>query len=211
MNGTISILPSTYDVQYIVEKAGLYNHYGYEPHEDGIHLVYPIASYEEVISAIQSYEVDYLEIMLPKKLDEIDTKRKATLDTTTVANLTGAVVGLERHPDRPCINWQYGAGKFFAIPRDMMFAMADAAFAYMQSCFDHAKQLTERALAAQNITELGAVNVDAGWPGDETVPPVEPTEPVEPEPVDEDTDTGEVEPAPSDEPEPEVDPESEAA
>jgi len=228
MNGTISILPSTYDVQYIVEKAGLFNHYGYEHHADGIHLVYPIAEYEQVNAVIQTYEVDYLEVLLPKKLLEIDTKRKSkvmgftfsglaiTLDTTTVANLTGAVVGLERHPDRAFINWQYGSGKFFSIPRDMMFAMADAAFAYMQLCFDHAKGLTERCFEANDIIELEAIDVNAGWPGDTIAPAAEteptPTNPTEVEPVEpDDEDAGEVEPAPSEESEPDSDPESEAA
>ena len=205
MSGTISILPVSYDVSYIIQKVGLFNHYGYETKEDGIHFVYPVANYDAVMAVINSYEVDYCEVLLPKILADIDRTRKVKvlafdfmgmqiiMDTTTIANLTAAVVGLDRQPDRTHINWQIGAGKFASIPRAVMYAMADQAFLYVQSCFDHAKALTETALAAKNISELNAINVESGWPSD----PVPPTaEPDDTPPAGEETDTPEEPEAP---------------
>lgn len=175
---TLSILPKHYDIAFIIEKAGVVNHYGYETKDDGIHFRYLVDDYDAVQSAITSYPVDYRARMVPNMLATVAHLRDErvlgftfqgmpiSLNDKTIANLTAATVGLERNPDVASINWAINAETFVELPREVVLAMADAAFRHVQRCFDAQKIIAQEIMTAPDIEVLRAMDLHdhAAWP-----------------------------------------------
>lgn len=175
----VSVIPGNYDPAFIFAKAGVANHYGYDEQEDRTYkLGYRVEDGEAVVAAIESFPVDYLEVALPLKLAEISAERDVRirnfsfngfhieLDDETKANLTGAALGLMRNTSVESLDWSLGGGQFLNLPRDFVFALADAAFMHVQNTFTAHKMLCSMAEAAMNIEALTAINVtsDTYWP-----------------------------------------------
>jgi hypothetical protein len=196
-----STVPGHYDPIFLRNSAKVYNNFGSERNlSGGLDLVYPVADYDAMQAAIARYPVEHLAIELPERVDAIVALRKVKmeafqfmgmtigLDPDTRGNLTGACLGLMRSPDIPHIDWQVTPGMFVAIPREVVMAMADSAFRYIQACFTHARVLTDAVQAAKDINELAAIDINKGWPQDavpvpEGLPPVPDLPPVDPDPV----------------------------
>lgn len=173
-----SILPAHYDMDFLTDAAGVVNHYGYERKEDGVHFVYAVDDYDAVQAAISAYPTAYLSIMVPRAIHLVSQNREARLanfsfngmvvplDTVTIANITASAVGLQRDPTRTAINWSLGKGQFVTIPRDVMLALADAAFAYVNDCFDAQKTIVEEIQSAADIEVLRAIDIASheAWP-----------------------------------------------
>lgn len=169
-------------MDYIIQKAGVTNHFGWELKEDGIHFKYRFDDHDAVQSVLNTYPVDYLAVALPRVIDAITEKRKQSilgftfgglpveLDQTTQTNLVGAAVGMTRNPSITHLDWHLGYGVFTTLPRDLLLAIADASFAYIQDCFSRQRQLTEAAVLAKDIFELKDIDIHAGWPRDPMLP-----------------------------------------
>lgn len=173
-----SILPDYYDVPFILEAAGVTNHYGHIAHEDGIHLHYLVEDFEAVQAARLAYPVAYRAVMVPDMIHEVSQTRerklavfafngiRVPLDMATIANLTASAVGLERDPDRQSINWSLGKGQFVTLNRAVVDALAKAAFAYVNDCFDAQKAIVEEIQSAADIEVLRAIDIASheAWP-----------------------------------------------
>lgn len=174
----ISILPSHYDVDFIVKQAGVTNHFGYPAQDDGIHFRYRVEDYDAVQTAIDAYPVAYRAVEVPKLIHVVSRTREqklaafvfngmaVPLDTVTIANLTASTVGLTRDVNRAAINWSLGKGVSLTIPRAVMLALADAAFAYVNDCFDAQKVIVEEIQSASDIEALRLIDVAGheAWP-----------------------------------------------
>lgn len=176
MATSLSILPLNYDIPFIIKKAGVVNHYGYETLEDGIHFKYQVSDYEKVQAVISAYPVDYLAVIRPIIIESLVSKRqevvlnfsfngiKQPLDQITQTNLAGAAIGLQRNESILQFDWHLGGGKFITLPRVVIFAMADMAFVYLQAAFTRQRELTEQVMAADDIFDLAAIDINTGWP-----------------------------------------------
>lgn len=175
---TLSILPAHYDLEFIIKGANVINHFGYEMKADGIHFRYQVDDYDAVQSVIASYRTTYCAVMAPRLIDFVSKTREAKLaafqfngmtiplDLVTSANLTGSAVGLTRDQNRLSVNWSLGKGQFVTIPRKAMLALADAAFAFVNDCFDAQKIIVEQIKAAADIEELRLIDIAGheAWP-----------------------------------------------
>ena len=177
MATSISILPKSYDIEYIIEQAGVVNHYGFEEREDGIHFKYRLDDYDAIQNELDVYPTKYLAIALPKRIDELIELKKQkvlgftfggmpiVLDETTLTNISGCVLGLERNPVDG-IDWHLGQGVYIFIPREQMFAIADSAFLHVQGCFSRQKRLMNDLREAKDIFELDDIDLNTDWPTD---------------------------------------------
>lgn len=177
MNAT-SIFPKHYDANFIIEQAGVTNHYGYEIGEENITFRYPLEQLDAVSEIVENYPVAYRSVMAPRAIHLVSRTREAKLatfsfngmtvplDLATISNLTASAVGLQRNPNRASINWSLGKGQFVTIPRDVMLALADAAFAYVNDCFDAQMAIVAEIKAAPTIDELRALDIASheAWP-----------------------------------------------
>lgn len=77
MANSLSILPLHWDIDYIMAKANLANHFGYEVKADGIHFRYLTSDYDAVQAVITAYPTSYTEVMKPKKWEDVKKKRDA--------------------------------------------------------------------------------------------------------------------------------------
>lgn len=180
MFAAFNIIPAGYDIDYLAQTTGIAI-MGREAQGDGsVKITYsspPTSNnFENMTDAIENYPVTYLSVALPKKISQITMVRNEKikaftfggtwieLDLETKANIVGVVSGLDRNPDVPGINWSLGGGNFVFLPRAHLYALADAAFLYIQGCFTHFRTLCETAQAAANIFELDSINEGMGWP-----------------------------------------------
>lgn len=191
-----STIPFGYDLDFITSRAGV-SVYGQELLVDGsVRITYQSpppqpgesSKFQLVTAGIENYKSDYLAVARPQKWEQIAAQREdrikqfyfggllVVLDLETKANLAGVVIGLDRNPDITGIDWSLGDGVFVFLSRETLYAMADAAFLYIQACFSRAKALTDEANAATDIDALAAIDITSGWPDNGA--PVEP----EPEP-----------------------------
>lgn len=172
-------IPASYDLKFLEQKSGI-KILGVGDNGDGtVVITYDNPSgsgnFEKMTETIADYEVDYLVIALPKRMEEVRILRNhyisgftinglhIELDLETKANIVGAVSGLDRNPSVAGIDWSLGGGEFIWLSRAMIYAIADAAFLHIQSCFTQHKAKVTLLKAAQNLTELEAVNVSSGW------------------------------------------------
>lgn len=175
---TLSILPAYYDLPFIIEKAGVLNHYGYETKEDGFHFRYLVDDYDAVQAAIASYPTDYVAVMRPGLIHLVSKFREnkvasfsfggmtIPLNLETVGNLTAAAYGLERNGAVESLEWSLGKGAFVTLPRTTVFALADAAFTFVQGCFKAQKAIVTEIMSAPDIEVLRAINIaeHEAWP-----------------------------------------------
>lgn len=174
---TINI-PADWDVNYIVEKAGLTFGYGVGPAKDGvITLNFYGGDYDAALRAVEEYPTAYADKARPGKLREISDERDRRiknfqygpftidLDGEAKRDLADAALGLMRNEDVLAIDWSLGNGEFIELERDTLLALADAAFMHVQTTFAAHRQLAERVKAAADVTELDAIDVadDANW------------------------------------------------
>lgn len=171
-------VPKEYDYQWIadrvgvriigVEEAGLYHRVNYDGSEESY--------FDDFSNAVAQYKYIYLPVAVASLKDELVEirKKKVTefsfggmslvLDYVTEARITSAAVYLDRNPSVTELNWDAGKGSFVTIPRANMLALADAAGAYVQDCFNHSKSLVEQIEACVDTDQLDAIDITAGWP-----------------------------------------------
>jgi hypothetical protein len=175
-----NIVPKGYDIDFIATYTGIEILGRTERSDGSTEIMYRNAdgsgNFTRVSEAIENYAVDYLNIALARKIQQITAVRNErihaftfggitiVLDLETKANIVGAVSGLERNPSVAGLDWSLGDGNFIFLPRDMVFAMADTAFNYVESCFTKAKDLVAECKAASNINDLDAIDIESDWP-----------------------------------------------
>jgi hypothetical protein len=196
-----SKLPMIYDIDFISNRAGVTNHFGFEVLTDpdtGVeekHFGYLVKDFDAIQEAIDAFPVEYAAILRPLKIKKIISTRKEKIKEFTFAGLTieldhisesrisGAALFLMRNESVPGINWDIGEGTFIEIPREFFLMLADAAGQYVQHCFNHSRDLVAAAIAAEDIFALEALEIDTGWeiPVPEGVPDLGTPDP-EPDP-----------------------------
>jgi hypothetical protein len=85
-------------------------------------------------------------------------------DRTTQAKLTAAYVKASTDSLYEIANWKFGAGTFGTLDASTIIAAADAVELHVQACFSNEASLSASVLAASNISELNAIDLQAGWP-----------------------------------------------
>ena len=86
------------------------------------------------------------------------------LDAKTEDAIHKGIKGLERSPPGATIKFEIKPGYVTAMDLIWMEALGDAAFALVQSCFDHSALLCEQAWAAETLEDLRAIDITTGWP-----------------------------------------------
>lgn len=178
MSIATSTFPKHYDLQFIITKAGVVNHYGHEIAEEEIIFRYPVENIDAVAEIVESYPVAYREVMVPAMINHVSFVRARKIATFTFggmtiplndktqADLTGAALGLTLDPEVLTLNWSLGNGASVTLDRDTVLAMAKAAFRHVQDCFTAQKTINEAIKAAADIEELALIDVanHEAWP-----------------------------------------------
>ena len=86
------------------------------------------------------------------------------LDAKTEDAIHKGIKGLERSPPGTVIQFEIKPGFVTAMDLIWMEALGDAAFALVQSCFNHSALLCEQAWAAETLEDLRAIDITTGWP-----------------------------------------------
>lgn len=86
------------------------------------------------------------------------------LDAKTEDAIHKGIKGLERSPPGTTIKFEIKPGYVTAMDLILMEALGDAAFALVQSCFNHSALLCEQAWAAETVEDLRAIDITTGWP-----------------------------------------------
>lgn len=179
-------IPDSYDLKFLEQKSGI-KILGVGNNDDGtVVITYdnPTGSgrFEAMTETIADYEVDYLEVALPRRIEEVRLLRDnyisgftinglhIELDLETKANIVGSVSGLDRNPQVAGIDWSLGGGQFVFLSRAMIYGIADAAFLHIQACFTQHKAKVTLLKAATNLSELAAVSITSGWPSGPGLP-----------------------------------------
>lgn len=175
-----SNIPKEYDIEFIGEHSGV-EFDGRMEHDAYVRVYYmdPDGDKLDIVAdTIANYDVAYLIKRLPERIAEVQALRDEKigsfvfggmaieLDLETKANLTGVVSGLDRNPDVEGLDWSLGGGEFVYLDRATLYGLADAAFLHVQACFSHARTVITTLKEQTNCTELNAIDVTAGWPGD---------------------------------------------
>lgn len=172
-----SVIPDTYDFEWMAEQCST-SVYTVNDLEDGtLEVHYGSHAASAFADLVENYDTAYVSVAAAEKKAVVVAMRKEKvkqfvfngmpidLDAVAEARITGAVVYLDRNPTVTEINWDpAGNGNFVTIPRDTMLAMGDAAGDYVQGCFNNSKALVEAIAAATTLTELDAIDIEAGWP-----------------------------------------------
>lgn len=86
------------------------------------------------------------------------------LDAKTEDAIHKGIKGLERSPPGTTIKFEIKPGYVSAMDLIWMEALGDAAFAWVQACFDHSAVLCDLAWAAETVGDLRAIDITTGWP-----------------------------------------------
>lgn len=179
-NGARSIVPDTYDCDFILAQAGGPNHSGWRQNNDGTKLIaYHPDNLQQVVAIIDDYEALHLEkVAKPAARKAIAALGRAKarafafegmpieLDQSTEARISGAVTYLTRNTSVIELHWDLsGDGDFVKLPSATVLALGDAAGAHIQACFANRKALTDAVNAATSAAELALVDLQTGWPG----------------------------------------------
>lgn len=176
-----ALIPSAYDPVYLRDRANLFSA-SWDEDRSGETYVFRTdseAAWSRLIEARDAYPVTYLADQLrPRLLREMSVERdrkiasftfsgmSIALDAVTRANLTAAVVGLDRCADVDAIEWSLGEGHFVTLQREDVLALADAAFRYVQACFAAHKLIADEIKAAETIDDVAGLDLAAheAWP-----------------------------------------------
>ena len=86
------------------------------------------------------------------------------LDAKTEDAIHKGIKGLERSPPGTTIKFEIKPGYVTAMDLIWMEALGDAAFAWVQACFDRSAVLCEQGWAAETLEDLRAIDITTGWP-----------------------------------------------
>jgi predicted secreted protein len=84
-------------------------------------------------------------------------------DERSQAKLVGACLAATLDADYS-VQWKLGNGDFVTLDHDQIIAIAQAARAHVQACFDHEATLAGAIEAAANEQALAAIDIEVGWP-----------------------------------------------
>lgn len=170
-------IPADWDIKFLLRDGMSFGYSVSDEHDGQVRLRVHAWDLDKVTAAVASYPTDYLAVLLPPKLAAISAERdrriqsftfggKAIpLDESTKLNLDCAALGLMRNTSVAALDWSLGNGEFITLPRDVILAMADAAFLQTQHLFSKHHAICEAVKTAHTIDELNAINEkdDATW------------------------------------------------
>ena len=180
MSSSLSILPLHYNIDFIVDKSNVSNHFGYEVKEDGIHFRYQTSDYESVIDAIDAYQIQYAaEVMKPTMLQNIAAIRWTKcqrftylgVDTWAHAALTDlCAAALDMMLDEDAgiastpVPWKLAEGEWRLWSLEDLRQYGKAIRIHVQACFNREQELANLISAATTVDELDLINVNGNWP-----------------------------------------------
>jgi hypothetical protein len=180
MSIAYNTVPVGYDIDFIARFSGVIITGRSQNGDGSTEITYrnPDGSgnFERVSQTIDNYAVEYLPVALTAKIADIQSLRNTkiqaftfmgmtiVLDLEAKSNIAGAVIGLDKNPDVAGLDWSLGNGNFIFIPREMMYALANSSFLYIEACFSHAKELINACKACTDIHQLVAIDTSLGWP-----------------------------------------------
>lgn len=180
MTETINFpIPSYMDANFIKNKLGIEQPWGYGPTSDSSWqvIIFDKARLEEVEAAIQTYDADFLffqKQMTSTRLANIrwlKTQRFTYDGVLTHADQAMAVVlgalELRRRRSVPAgyqQTWKLNENQFRkwteADIETFGFAISD----HIQACFDNEEAISDLIWAATSLEELDAIDITVGWP-----------------------------------------------
>lgn len=136
----------------------------YEEDENGIiNQIYPV---EEIpLSEIKSEKL----ALLDQKRWEVEVGGMnfgpfyIRTDANSTAKMTAAFISAALDPNYMVPNWEVSPGNFVTLDNQTILALGTAVRQFIQSTFDHKKDLADQIEAAQNVQELDAIDIYDGW------------------------------------------------
>lgn len=86
-------------------------------------------------------------------------------DEGSRGNITGAVALFDNDPTLTAIDFEAQPGIWVTLDEATMRAIGVAVGRHVQACFSHARALDEALAAATTDAALDAIDIEAGWPG----------------------------------------------
>lgn len=176
---TLSKIPVTYDIEYLMNKIVKHLDSGVEGDEYIIR--YRAEDFDAVQEVLDSYPVSYAEDVLKAKMaQEASAERwkrqqlasfmggPLPADDVTISGITAAIVLMDVDPDSPKTRrWKAGPGvdDWITIDRNTLVAMGSAIGNHVQNCFDREEELQIAIAAADDIDDLAEIDISDGWPG----------------------------------------------
>jgi len=85
-------------------------------------------------------------------------------DEVGQAKLTGAIALFDHDPTLTTIDWEATPGVWVTLDGPTVRGLGVIVGRHIQSCFSHARQLSEAVTAADTHADLDAIDIEAGWP-----------------------------------------------
>ena len=85
-------------------------------------------------------------------------------DRTTQDKLIAGYIKATADDTYAIADWKFGQGAFGALNAATIIAAANAVEAHVQACFTNEATLSASIMAATDMTELEAVDIETGWP-----------------------------------------------
>ena len=85
-------------------------------------------------------------------------------DEGSQAKISGAVALFVNDPTLQAIDWEAQPGVWVTLDAATMTAIGVAVGRHVQACFSNARAIAAQIEAASSITELDAIDLEAGWP-----------------------------------------------
>jgi hypothetical protein len=179
---TLSIVPSTYDVDFIMGKfvaAGVTNHFGYSIEGDGIHIRYRAEDFDAAQSVLDAYQTQYAdEVLRDRLVGEVTALRRVKqamptmfmgmavpTDDVTVGRITAAAYLMSANPQSPQTRrWKIANGVWVDLDKTALVGMGTAIASHIQDCFEREEALHTVLASAETVDDLAAIDIEAGWP-----------------------------------------------
>lgn len=177
MDTAVSVLPGHYDINYIIEKANVVNHYGFIVANNEITFKYRATDYDRVQDAINAYPVEYAnEKVKPQMLEELAAIRwqhsqrfvydgVETWAQAAVSDITAAVVSMQVAADpNATIPWKLATGQWRLFDFAALVAYGQAVRTHVQACFTKEESLATQIMEADDVDALALIDLESGWP-----------------------------------------------
>lgn len=128
-----------------------------------------IREYPEPVSLLVSSKALKLKALANRRWEACqfftyDNVRAPADSAMTAITAVAVAINLGLRDAQETIIWKLADGEFRQWLLPDLLAYANAVQAHIQSCFDHEALLSGLIQSADTVTEVEAINVDAGWP-----------------------------------------------
>ena len=172
-------VPADWNLNFIIQKAGITNHGGWQLDATTNENVFKFLSTdaEAVIQAIADYPVQYANEVEKPRLKSIlvDIRREKetrmtfngvqiTCDVEDRTAVTSAILGMQLPGGPESIRWKLSDGNWATFGLSEMTALGLAMASHVQACFNLEETFTNGIDAAADIHALKQIDLNVGWP-----------------------------------------------